>query len=105
VANGQKHKDGTSIVICADCKAAYAQRWHRKKQGWQAFWDAQRGLCAFCGQSLVDDSTTHLDHNHVTGVKRGLVHAQCNQMIGGIESAVALVGWTRLTAYCVQMMR
>jgi len=99
VPNGAKHKDGTSVMICATCKADWSRRWKRKRDGWQAFWDAQHGLCALCGQPLTDDRNTHLDHNHVTGRKRGLVHVQCNQMLGGIENAIALIGLDKLVQY------
>ena len=91
VSYGQKHKDGSAQLVCADCKSTWGKRYNRKRNGFQMFWDAQHGMCAFCGQPLADDNTTHLDHNHKTGRKRGLVHAQCNQMIGGVEAAFELV--------------
>lgn len=93
VATSTKHKDGSPQMICADCLSTWRKRAHRKKQGYDEWWDRQQGLCALCNQKLVDDNTTHLDHDHVTGRKRGLVHAYCNLMIGGIENAVALAGW------------
>lgn len=99
VPNGQKHKDGTAQMICADCRSIWSQRYNRKKTGFAALWDAQHGLCAFCEQPLADDNTTHRDHNHATGTVRGLVHAQCNQMIGGLELAISLVGLNRVCAY------
>lgn len=99
VPNGAKHLDGTPQLICADCRSTWSQRYNRKKQGYADWWTRQHGLCAFCGLPLSDDSTTHLDHNHETGRKRGLVHARCNQMISGIEDAVRLVGLDRLVTY------
>jgi hypothetical protein len=99
VPNGAKRKDGLAQLVCADCKSAWGRRSNRKRNGFQALWDAQHGLCAFCSQPLADDNTTHRDHNHTTGVVRGLVHAQCNQMIGGIENAIALVGLDALVRY------
>jgi hypothetical protein len=72
----------------------------RKRQDYDGWWTRQRGLCAFCGLPMdYESQTTHLDHNHVTGVKRGLVHAKCNVIIGGIERGIALVGLERLLAY------
>lgn len=96
---GNRKKDGTPVTACADCKSDWARRYNRKHMGWQDLWDAQRGLCAFCGLALADDNSTHRDHDHMTGRVRGLVHAHCNQMIGGVENAVAAVGWDRLLAY------
>lgn len=77
---------------CHECLKAWRSRNYRKHNGFQVFWDRQHGLCAFCGQPLLDDNSTHLDHNHRTDIRRGLVHAACNQMIGGIENAIQLVG-------------
>jgi recombination endonuclease VII len=99
IRGGGKHKDGSPVMVCADCRSIWHQRHYRKKSGFAALWDQQRGLCAFCLQMLADDNTTHRDHNHATGEVRGLVHAQCNQMIGGIENAVALVGLERIGHY------
>jgi len=99
VPNGAKHQDGTPQMVCADCRSTWGRRYNCKRQGFYDWWERQRGLCAFCGQPLVDDNTTHLDHDHATGRKRGLVHVQCNQMIGGIENAVALVGLDALVRY------
>jgi len=99
VQGGPRHKDGTPVMVCADCRSVWSRKYNRKKSGFLEFWDRQKGLCAFCGQQLVDDNTVHLDHNHKTGRKRGLVHAQCNQMIGGIENAVALVGMHNIVRY------
>ena len=99
VPTSARHKDGTNVMVCADCKTEWSRRYHRKKTGFYEWWDRQHGLCALCGQPLVEDKTTHLDHNHTTGQKRGLVHARCNHMIGGVEATIALVGLDRLLAY------
>ncbi len=48
--------------------------------------DEQRGQCAICGGSLVypDGSfwKMHIDHCHSTGVVRGLLCKNCNNMLG-----------------------
>ena len=85
---------------CIECVRASKRRHMRKKQNYDDWFQRQAGLCAFCGLPLEANSNrTHLDHNHVTGRKRGLVHAQCNQAIGGVEAAIELIGWTRLAMY------
>ena len=99
VPNGGKHKDGSPQMQCRDCVRAARNRHSRKKIGYDALFEKQGGLCAFCEQPLADDNTTHRDHNHETGEVRGLVHAGCNVMIGGIENAIALVGMERLMRY------
>jgi predicted nucleic acid-binding Zn ribbon protein len=44
---------------------------------------AQGGLCACCGKPLVDsDRASAVDHDHVTGRVRGVLHWQCNGALG-----------------------
>src|SRR5574337_656301 len=45
----------------------------------------QGGLCAVCGQK-VDAKDAVLDHDHVTGECRGVLHRGCNSMLGKIEN-------------------
>lgn len=100
IALSQKHLDGTPVMTCAECRSIWRRQNRCKKMGYDQWFQQQRGLCAFCSLPLdVDSNHTHLDHNHVTDRKRGLVHAACNQMIGGIENAVRLIGWDRLRQY------
>ena len=74
--------------------------WVRKQQHYDEWFQRQAGLCAFCGLPLdANSNRTHLDHNHETGRERGLVHAQCNHMIGGVENAVRLLGIVRVMRY------
>jgi hypothetical protein len=42
-----------------------------------AMFEAQSGLCALCGELLPQ--RYHIDHDHVTGKIRGLLHDQCNR--------------------------
>jgi ribosomal protein L37E len=89
---GKKHKDGTPQLQCQQCVRDSHNAHSRRKQDYDVWFQRQGGMCAFCGAPLDHSNRTHLDHNHRTNQKRGLVHAACNQMIGGIENAVALVG-------------
>lgn len=41
---------------------------------------AQEGCCGICGYSLGMER--NIDHDHRTGVIRGIVHSQCNLAIG-----------------------
>lgn len=99
VPNGARSKGGKPILYCHECKKAAQRKSRRKKQRYADWYERQQGLCAFCGLPLPDDNTTHLDHDHVTGRKRGLVHAACNTAIGGVEKALALVGEDRMRRY------
>jgi hypothetical protein len=45
---------------------------------------AQTGCCALCQEPVVDDAV--LDHDHKTGLIRGVLHRGCNAMLGKIEN-------------------
>ena len=85
---------------CHECFNTWRNQHRRKQQNYDEWFDKQHGSCAFCGLPLEPNSNcTHLDHDHRTGRKRGLVHAKCNLMIGGIEKALDLIGLDRILAY------
>lgn len=44
----------------------------------------QKGCCALCQQPVIDDAV--LDHDHKTGLIRGVLHRGCNAMLGKIEN-------------------
>ena len=71
------------------------RRHHLKKtfdltlEQYQAMWDAQLGVCAICGkpetrQTYPTRATSSLsvDHNHETGMIRGLLCHSCNTALG-----------------------
>lgn len=43
---------------------------------------AQRGVCAICEQPPRDDISLHVDHDHATGARRGLLCFRCNNALG-----------------------
>jgi hypothetical protein len=47
---------------------------------------AQENLCPICDKELKTDRSTHIDHDHITGRVRGLLHAQCNRIVGYVEN-------------------
>jgi len=42
----------------------------------------QGGVCAICARIPLPDKLLHVDHDHGTGVVRGLLCQQCNHAIG-----------------------
>lgn len=46
----------------------------------------QNGLCAICHHPFKLDFNSVLDHDHVTGLCRGLVHRNCNSLLGKLET-------------------
>jgi hypothetical protein len=49
---------------------------------YQALLEAQGGGCAVCGRAPRAGRSLHVDHNHKTGVIRGLLCFRCNVGIG-----------------------
>jgi hypothetical protein len=43
---------------------------------------AQGGGCAICGRAAPEGTSLHVDHDHETGVVRGLLCFTCNGAIG-----------------------
>lgn len=69
--------------------------------------EEQRGVCKFCPRELERPNAPvevwkrpYIDHNHQTGVTRGLVHSECNMLIGGFENLLSKsTGFTHLSGY------
>jgi hypothetical protein len=58
----------------------------------QAWLEFQDGNCALCGESL--ESRFHIDHDHDTGIVRGLLHTHCNlKLEQSTNSEKYLAGW------------
>lgn len=47
---------------------------------------AQRGGCAICSRACSSGKRLSVDHDHVTGVVRGLICMKCNLAVGHIEA-------------------
>jgi hypothetical protein len=60
---------------------------------------AQGGLCALCGEP-IETGKAVLDHDHKTGLIRGVLHRGCNALEGTITNALPrnLITPKRLTA-------
>ena len=47
----------------------------------------QNGICPICGKSL--EQSFEIDHDHSSGMIRGLLHRECNVLISGYEMYLA----------------
>jgi Recombination endonuclease VII len=52
--------------------------------------EAQNGVCAICGQPRPEERTLHVDHDHETGVIRGLLCFRCNNALGDFREEYEL---------------
>lgn len=58
----------------------------------------QKGLCAICRRPLGDKTKAPvLDHDHLTGEIRGVLHRGCNSLLGHIENGKARYGLTAVS--------
>lgn len=48
---------------------------------YDAFLETQEGKCAICGLGMDEGRRLAVDHDHVTGAIRGIVHTRCNTAI------------------------
>lgn len=46
--------------------------------------EAQGGGCAVCGKPPRPDISLHIDHDHESGRRRGLLCFSCNQVLGSV---------------------
>jgi len=56
------------------------QRYGLSKEDYFKLLDKQNGVCAIC--KVKKEGTLHIDHNHKTGVVRGLLCSNCNMDLG-----------------------
>jgi hypothetical protein len=56
--------------------------------GYAAMLEAQGGRCAICGRPEPPGKSLHVDHDHETGVVRGLLCFSCNAAIGKLADDV-----------------
>jgi len=101
---------GSLMPHCKTCKRAYQRLWRSRNpdHGKQRYWNnrdsererhlkrkygvdfatydrmlsAQGGLCLICGRPEPEDRMLDVDHDHKTGIVRGLLCTSCNRMIG-----------------------
>jgi hypothetical protein len=52
--------------------------------------EAQGGVCAICGEARPEERTLHVDHDHATGVIRGLLCFRCNNALGDFREEYEL---------------
>ena len=52
--------------------------------------EAQGGVCAICGEARPEERTLHVDHDHGTGVIRGLLCFRCNNALGDFREEYEL---------------
>ena len=52
---------------------------------YEQIFEQQKGVCAICGGNNLDNRRLSVDHNHKTGIIRGLLCNSCNRKLGWYE--------------------
>ncbi len=48
----------------------------------EAYFKSHNGLCDLCHEPAFNNRAMHMDHDHTTGKIRGMLHSQCNSLLG-----------------------
>lgn len=87
---------------CKECRAvidqqtydAHPERWFKNRllrefgitvEDYEAMLAAQGGVCAICAKECRSGRRLAVDHDHVTGVVRGLLCLHCNLALGKFD--------------------
>jgi hypothetical protein len=68
-----------------DRKSHLKRKYGMTLEDYDQMLEAQAGVCAICGEARPEERTLHVDHDHETGVIRGLLCFRCNQAIGSLQ--------------------
>jgi hypothetical protein len=76
-------------------KAADREAHLRRQYGitiadYERMFEAQGGVCAICDEVRPEERTLHVDHDHATGVIRGLLCFRCNNALGDFREEYEL---------------
>ena len=54
-------------------------------------WVEQMGLCPICQMPLDYGYSAHVDHDHLNGQIRGLLHSKCNSALGFVNESPKVI--------------
>jgi hypothetical protein len=57
---------------------------------YERMFEAQGGVCAICDEVRPEERTLHVDHDHTSGVIRGLLCFRCNNALGDFREEYEL---------------
>lgn len=67
------------------CTQPYGSYPNHLRKVRSAYFILQDGICYFCSKKIESEKESALDHDHKTKKVRGMVHNECNLLIGFIE--------------------
>jgi len=81
--------------------AVYMHKYGINMDDYDSILECQHGGCNICGKT-VDEAgyDLHVDHDHATGVVRGLLCAHCNSKLGWFEKRQVKIEKHLTEVYC-----
>jgi hypothetical protein len=76
--NKQRYAPSPEVTREKRLQAAYGIN----NTAYQSIFIAQNGVCAICGSAPDEGQNLHVDHDHESGVVRGLLCFNCNSALG-----------------------
>lgn len=61
-------------------------KYRLSRDDWRKLWEWQGGKCGICGKP--PKTTLCIDHDHKTGLVRGLLHPLCNGKLGKVKDDI-----------------
>ena len=74
----------------ADRESHLKRKYGMTLEDYERMFEAQGGVCAICGEARPEERTLHVDHDHETGVIRGLLCFRCNNALGDFREEYEL---------------
>ena len=105
-------QSGKMYSYCGECMKAVAREYRKNNPAkWRAtkrktnlkrlfgltvarydlMYSHQNGVCAVCGNPEPTGKLLAVDHNHVTGVVRGLLCSNCNRALGQFKDSPVIL--------------
>ena len=73
----------------------YQRKWKNRygitPEQYLDLFNRQKGTCAICGKSAFNNKLLAVDHDHSTGVIRGLLCDNCNKGLGFFDEKTLLL--------------
>jgi hypothetical protein len=74
----------------SDRKSHLKRKYGMTLDDYERMFEEQGGVCAICSKPRPEERTLHVDHDHVTGVIRGLLCFRCNNALGDFDEEFEL---------------
>ena len=86
-----KSRGNPEKVAASNRKAALDRYFSMTPEEFAELSDVQGGVCAICHEEPVAESRLHVDHDHSSGVVRGLLCRGCNHGLGNFRDSPELL--------------